>query len=289
MKTAIQKSRISDNQAFEVKHLTAPHFDPTFHFHSEYQLFMVMKGTGTRFIGDSVTSFKPGDLVFTGPNLPHLWQSDRDYYMGDETLQTEGLVIYFGDDFLNHDFLNKNEAYLIKQLFHKAQRGLSIQKPTADYVMPLMLELLAAEDFDRIITIFRVLNLLAKSRDYELLASEGYSNFMKESDSDRMSRIHTFVMQNFRDKVSLTAAAAIANMSPTSFSRYFKVHANKTFSDFLAEIRIGHSCKLLVEKKISVSDVCFESGFNTLSNFNKQFKAITNFTPLEYRKKFTKN
>jgi AraC-like DNA-binding protein len=287
MKAALQKSPISENQAFEVKHLVAPHFDPNWHFHTEYQLFLVTNGTGTRFIGDHVSPFKKGDLVFTGPNLPHLWQSDHEYFMGNPEFITEGIVIYFPENFLGKDFLQKNEMYQVKQLFQEAQRGLEILGETQQQVSELMRQLLTLTDFDRIITLLNLLNLLTHSSEYKLLATEGYSNSMKESETDRMNRVHAYVMKNFREEIRLEDVAAIANMTPSAFSRYFKVHANKTFSDFLVEIRVGHSCKLLTSQKINVSQVCYDSGFGTLSNFNRQFKSITHYSPLQYRKKYT--
>lgn len=286
MKPALQKSPISDNYAFEVKFLTEPHFDPNWHFHSEYQLFTVMRGTGTRFVGDHVSPFKKNDLVFTGPNLPHLWQSDPEYFSGDKEFWTEGIVIYFDENFIGNDFLHKNETYKLKQLFLKAQRGMEILGQTAEKAKSMMQELLQAEDFDRILTLLNLLNLLANSTEYNLLANEGYSNLLKEAEGDRMNRVHAYVMKNFREKISLEEVAAIANMSPTSFSRYFKMHANKTFSGFLTEIRIGYACKLLIEKKVSISAACYESGFNTLSNFNRQFREMTHHSPLQYRKKY---
>lgn len=286
MKPALQKSPISENYAFEVKYLKEPHFDPNWHFHSEYQLFVVIQGTGTRFVGDHVSPFKKNDLVFTGPNLPHLWQSDPEYFATDKTFWTEGIVVYFHENFIGQDFLHRNETYKIKQLFLKAQRGMEIFGSTMEKAKALMQELLAVEDFQRILTLLNLLNILANSNEYNLLANEGYSNMLKEHESDRMNKVHAYVMKNFREKISLEDVAAIANMSPTSFSRYFKMHANKTFSGFLTEIRIGYSCKLLIEKKISISEACYESGFNTLSNFNRQFKDVTHHSPFEYRKKY---
>ncbi len=130
------------------------------------------------------------------------------------------------------------------------------------------------------------MHLISNSTDYKLLANEGYANLLKETETDRMNKVHAYVMKNFREKITLDDVAAIANMSATSFSRYFKMHANKTFSDFLTEIRIGYACKLLVEKKMSISETCYESGFNTLSNFNRQFKEVTHHSPLAYRQKY---
>src|SRR5690606_13352674 len=134
--------------------------------------------------------------------------------------------------------------------------------------------------------LLRILQMLAQSDEYTLLANPGYSNSLKESDTERMNKVHAYVMKNFREKITLEQVSAIANMTPSSFSRYFKTHANKTFSEFLAGIRIGYSCRLLIEKNMNITQACYDSGFNTLSNFNRQFKAYTNTTPMEYRQRY---
>ncbi len=286
MRAALQKSRISPDRAFEVKYLRAPHFDPNWHFHSEYQLFVVLRGTGTRFIGDHVTPFTQGDLVFTGPNLPHLWQSGHEYFEGKKNIWTEGIVVYFHEDFLGHEFLQKKEAYRLRQLFSRAQQGIRFVGATQEKAEKLMKELLKAKDFDSILSLLQLLNFLASSQEYKLLSSAGYTNLLKASDTERMNKVHAYVMKNFREKISLDEVAEIANMTPSSFSRYFKTHANKTFSDFLSEIRIGHACKLLLEKETDIAEICYESGFQTLSNFNRQFKSVTAYNPLAYRKKY---
>src|SRR5690606_21325898 len=142
------------------------------------------------------------------------------------------------------------------------------------------------EGLDSVIQLLKILNVLASTSEYKLLASPGYTNSLKEADTERMSNVHAYVMRNFKGKLSLEEVAALANMTPSSFSRYFKMHANKTFSEFLSEIRIGNACKLLIEQKLNVTQACYESGFQTLSNFNKQFKAITKRTPMAYRKEY---
>jgi AraC-like DNA-binding protein len=286
MKTALQKSPISENYAFEVKHLVAPYFDPNWHFHPEYQLFLVLKGTGTRFIGDHVSHFREGDLVFTGPNLPHLWQSDHEYFMDNPEFITEGIVVYFPKNFLGKDFLQKNELYKVRQLLEASQRGMEIYGKTHQQISEQMHRIVNATDFDRILILLDILNIMANSTEHKLLATEGYSNSMKEAETDRMNRVYAYIIKNFREKITLDDVAAIANMSPSSFSRYFKVHANKTFSDFVTEIRVGYSCKMLTSQKINVAQICYDSGFSTLSNFNRQFKAVMQYSPLEYRKKY---
>lgn len=283
---ALQKSPISADRAFECNYLAAPHFDPNWHFHSEYQLFIVLKGTGTRFVGDHVHPFKAGDLVLTGPNLPHLWRSDPEYHEGSSGLWTEGIVVYFPGAFFSDQFLQKMEMLPIRQLLMRSARGIAYHGQTVESVRRLMWTLPEKKDLGGILSLLGILQILSASEEYVLLANPEYSNSLKESDTERMNKVHEYVMKNFRDRITLKEVAALANMTPTSFSRYFKTHANKTFSEFLAGIRIGYSCKLLVEKEITVSQACYESGFNTLSNFNRQFKAYTRVTPLEYRGRY---
>jgi AraC-like DNA-binding protein len=287
MKTALQKSPISVDHVFEAKLLRAPHFDPNFHFHPEYQLFVVLNGSGTRFIGDHVSAFRNGDMVFTGPNLPHVWRSDREYFEGNDQFLTEGVVVYFHENLLGESFLQKAELYRIKQLLAKARRGMEIRGETADRVKGMMVGLLQAKDFESVLGLLKILSILSNTNEYELLSTAGYINSLKESDTRRMNSVHAYVMENFREKITLEQVSGIANMAPTSFSRYFKTHSNKTFSDFLTEIRIGYSCKLLVEKSVNIAQACYDSGFHTLSNFNRQFKSITGHTPQEYKKKYT--
>lgn len=196
---------------------------------------------------------------------------------------TEGIVIYFPEDFFPAQFLNKIEMVAIRQLLARSALGIAYDSATVERIKPLMAALPEKKDFDGILQLFTILKILSSSRDYSLLANPGYSNSLRESDTERMNTVHAYVLKHFRERISLEEVAALASMTPSSFSRYFKTHANKTFSEFLTGIRIGYSCKLLMEKKISVSQACYDSGFNTLSNFNRQFKALVQMTPLEYR------
>jgi AraC-like DNA-binding protein/quercetin dioxygenase-like cupin family protein len=284
---ALQKSPISPEHALEARLLHAPHFDPSLHFHPEYQLFTVLEGTGTRIIGDRVQPFRKGDVVFTGPNLPHVWRSDREYFKHNSELSTAGIVIYFHENLVSDGLIKTNEAYRIRQLFTHSRCGMCFFGQAADQIVSHMRAVLYARDFDRIILMFQLFDILSSTQEYQLLATTGYTNNLKDADTKRMNDVHEYVLHNFSDKISLDGAAALANMTTTSFSRYFKVHANTTFSDFVSEIRIGHACKLLATDKISVAQIASESGYLTMSNFNRQFKSRTGYSPLEYRQKFT--
>ncbi|APQ15969.1 AraC family transcriptional regulator [Maribacter hydrothermalis] len=286
MKSALKKSPIPETRAYLARMLSEPVFDPHWHFHSENQLFLVLKGSGTRFIGDSVKPYKAGDITFTGPNLPHLWRSENEEEQEMNIAWSEGVVIYFREDFLGKNILQSDEAIRLRQVFHKSLRGIEFTEQSAVTLKRLMLELLPMKGFDGILHLLKILNFISNTKEFKILASPGYTNTLREADTERMFKVYAYVMKNFKRKMTLTDLAKLTNMTPTSFSRYFKQHANKSFSEFVSEIRIGHACKLLIEKKMNVSQACYESGFQTLSNFNKQFKSITKRTPLSYKKEY---
>lgn len=286
MKSALQKSPIPHSRAYLAKTLNEPVFDPHWHFHSEYQLFMVLNGSGTRFIGDSVKPFKAGDITFTGPNLPHLWRSDGEKEQELNIAWSEGIVIYFKEDFFSDKLIASEEAIRMRQIFHKSLRGMEFTGQTASELKILMEELVPMSGFKGVLQLLKILDFISRTKEYNLLASPGYTNTLREADTERMYKVYAFVMNNFKEKMSISQLAKLTNMTPTSFSRYFKVHANKSFSDFVSEIRIGHACKLMIDKKMNVSQACYNSGFQTLSNFNKQFKAITKRTPSAYKKEY---
>lgn len=286
MLQALRKSPIPDTHTFVIKELTDPHFDPNWHFHQEYQLFVVLKGAGTRFVGDHIQLFEAGNVVFTGPNLPHLWRSDPAYFEGRPQLHTHGIVIYLQEHFPGKDLLDKKEAIRLRHFLERSKRGIEIRGSTAREIARMMQNLLAKEGLESIICLFQLFQVMIHSEEVLELSSPGYSNSLKDGDTDIMNKVYTHIMSNFRRPIPLDEVAAIANMTPSSFSRYFKTHANKTFSEMVSEVRIGHACRLLIEEKISVLQVCYESGFQTLTNFNRQFKALMKRTPSQYKREY---
>ncbi len=286
MKKPFQKSRIPEGKAFVIRELIAPCFDVNWHFHSEYQLFTVLKGRGTRFIGDHMMAFKEGDMVFTGPNLPHLWRSDNSYFDTKNRLETHGLVIYFPNDFLGNSVFEMDEFEEIAQVLQNSNRGIEIIGQTNQTIRLMMQELVSMKGGQSIIQLLQILNLMVDSSDCLPITQAGYINLNKESETDRMGQVYEHVMKNFKEKITLEEVSEISNLSVSAFSRYFKTRVNKSFSDFLSEVRISHACKLLHEEEMNISEISFECGFFTLSNFNKQFKERTGKTPLAFKKNF---
>lgn len=286
MKRPLQKSRIPEGKAFVVKELIAPFFDVNWHFHSEYQLFVALKGSGTRFIGDHMQTFREGDMVLTGPDLPHLWKNDKAYHIPENNLGTHGIVVYFPDNFLNNSVFQLEEFEGLSNMLKKSVRGIEITGNTNHLVKNMMIELLDLKGVNSLISLLKILQTIADSPDCKLITDAAYVNTNKESEKDRMGQVYEYVMHNFQSKVSLEEAAQISNLSVSAFSRFFKSRVNKSFSDFLTDVRISHACKLLHESDLNISEISYECGFFTLSNFNKLFKERIKMTPVQYRKEF---
>jgi AraC-like DNA-binding protein len=284
MKPLLEKSIESLNQSYLVKKLQEPFFDPNWHFHPHYQLFTVIKGTGTRFIGDDIRHFEEGDTVFLGPNMPHLWRSDRNYFEKESQLQTEGIVVYFKEDFLGNDFFEKPEMFDIKSFLKNSERGLDITGTLGAEMVRDLNELLGLTGFEGISKLLNILHKLSVTNDYHYISSSNYTNTHKISETERMRIVHEYVLKHFKENINLSTVASLSNMTEAAFCRYFKSRTNKTFSDFVKEIRIGNACKMLQDENKSISQTCYESGYNTVSNFNNQFKSLKGVSPLQYQK-----
>lgn len=277
---------LTGKETFLFKDLVSRHFNPNWHFHPEFQISYIMRGKGTRFIGDHVEAFQEDDLVFTGPDLPHLWRNDEAYFDKNSKLATRGLVIYFDNELLNEGLLGKEEFYDVNKLVENSARGIEFNGITRSKVKRLLFKIANEKGFQRIITLLEIINVLANSKNYHLLSSPGYTNSLKVDDAKKISLVYEYVMTNFKNKIALEDISGMLNMTTTSFCRYFKPRANKTFTRFVNEIRIGHARKLLLEDNLNISQIGYECGFNALSNFNRQFKSIVNMSPHEYRKLF---
>ncbi|TLP71936.1 AraC family transcriptional regulator [Maribacter sp. ACAM166] len=279
---------LNPNEIFLFKDLISPYFNPNWHFHPELQISFIVSGQGTRFVADHVETFEEEDLVLTGSNVPHLWRNDEAYFKQNSELSTRGLVIYFNQELLNEGLLQKNDFYHINKLLKNSARGIEFYGETKREIKWLLFKMEKAKGFKRIILLLEIINVLADSKNYNLLASPAYTNVLKADDTKKMSLVYEYVMTNFKSKIALEDISDMLNMTTTSFCKYFKPRANKTFTRFVNEIRIGHARKLLLEDNLNISEIAYECGFSTISNFNRQFKSIANMPPCEYRKLFLK-
>jgi AraC-like DNA-binding protein len=224
-------------------------------------------------------------MVLVGRNLPHYWKydDDLDQLADDKPYST---VIHFFDDFWGTVFLELPENKSIKATLELARAGLQIIGSTQQHIANAMEAILVTEGPKRIIMLIEALIAIGDCTEKKTLSSLGFSQNFEEADKDRINSIYDYSFANFKSKISLKEIAGIANLSQNSFCRYFKSKTQKTYSQFITDIRIGHACKLLIENNFNVKQICYESGFNNFSSFHTAFKKVTSTTPLNYQHKF---
>lgn len=270
--------------SFSIRHDVVPYFYNHWHYHPEIELIHILQGTGTQFLGDQIGRFKQDDMILIGSNLTHMWRNDEAYFKKDRSLKAEAIVIHFDPRILGQPFIQLFENRALVNLMEKARQGIYIGGNTRTAIHQHMLELFNLQGMERIIRLLTILQLLSVSSHISLISSKGFHINNVESETDKIDRIFQYTLNHFSERISLEDIAARVNISPKAFCRYFKSRTRKTFSRFLLEVRIGHACKLLNEDSMSISEICYECGFNNISNFNRYFKMLTNTTPLHYRK-----
>lgn len=271
--------------SFNTRHDVVPYFYNQWHYHPEVELVHIIRGTGSRFIGDNVASFKDDDMILIGSNLPHLFRNDDNYYMNLPGLQAESNTIHFLPEIFGQAFLNIPENKPIQTLLDKAAYGISIHGDTKARVKKLMQAIELAAKSERIILLMQLLNVIAHADNNQTIAQFNASHTIHKSDESRLNKVYQYTLNNFAREITLAEVAAIVYMVPHSFCRYFKQRTNKRYSQFILEVRVSMACKMLAETDQSVAVICWESGFKNFSNFNRHFKAITGTSPLEYRKR----
>jgi AraC-like DNA-binding protein len=286
MKAHFQKITLNDEKSFDVRKWQLSGFHCDYHYHPEYELKYVIESEGKRFVGDSVGNFKAGDLVLLGPNLPHYWKNDPQYYKNEEQ-NSSAYIILFSENFLGNDFFKTPELNKVDDMLSKSKGGIRFPKANKSNIPDKINELIEAEGAKRVLIMLDILVELANFKKHKILAKDFSHEFfiqnIKSGSFGRMQRVHEFIIENFHNQISIETVADIASMSTHSFCKYFKKSTKKTFTRFLNEVRVCHAKKLLIEDNETIAQICFDSGFNNLSYFNRQFKLITNHTPREYK------
>jgi AraC-like DNA-binding protein len=287
MKPHFHKIPSTPQSSFSIRHDIKPDFGNVWHYHPELELHYIIKGEGVRFIGDNISNFTPGEMVLLGENLPHTWRCKDEYFQNNPDLHVEAMVIQFLPDCLGKYLLNLPEAYLIPKLFEKAKSGMVINGKAKEKLAELMRSSIEATNLDRIIILLSILKTLAETDEYATIVT-GKNTFYQSNESEtlRINKICTYTMTNYKNDITLEEIASLSNLSITSFCRYFKLMTKKTYYDFLIEIRVSHACRFLIENKLPTEMICFDCGFNNVSNFYRHFKKVTGMTPLDYKRKY---
>jgi AraC-like DNA-binding protein len=278
MKNIIREiTPLTNEEFFVVLYHPNAQFDFPTHYHPEFEINYVEGATGKRVVGESVSKYEQYDLVLTGPNIFHSWQSESG---GADLVVT----IQFQKDMLPHSFQNKKLLGPIREMLERSQRGIVYGKETIEKIGPRIKNLINENGFISFIDFLLILQDLAIAEDQKVLCSQTFSPEVDMFKSRRIRLSCDYINRNFRNKIKIEDVAGIIGMTNSSFCHFFKKRTQKSFVDYLNEVRIGHAAVQLIETTKTISEVCYNCGFNNVSNFNRIFRSKKGLTPTEFRK-----
>jgi len=276
--------RLIRNQANRSYVFKWEHFDlaTRWHYHPELELVYFIEGDTSAIVGQEFMEFEQGQIILLGSNLPHVLLPDETFQSAFPDIDPFGLIIQFRDSFLGSEFFSSEEMKAVKSMMLMARRGISFSAETVRKVQTLLLQMNEEENNRKLISLLNILTILAEDHDSKLLTKEAYGYDITH-DENRMLKINEFLYKSFTEDIFIKDVASLVNMTESSFCRYFRSRTLKTFTRYLTEIRISYACKLLLKPGYNVSDACYESGFHSLSYFNRQFNAIMKISPKSYQ------
>lgn len=289
MKAQLHKLPIADDTSFLYNKWQCDYFDKPWHFHEEYELVLIDKSCGTKLIGDSVSLFEDGSLFLIGSNIPHLFRNNEDYY-SKKSPGASSIFIHFKEDTFGNDFLNLPELKPVRKLLDNAGFALEIQGKIKKEITTRLQKMEHENPTLRLLSLLEILVKLSQSKELKPLLSAKFTNnnLTTTRDTNRVQKILEYIMKNYTGDIYMSDVASMFNMSDASFSRYFKHHTRKTFSNYVTEIRISNACRLIMNGEENISQIGYRCGFENLSNFYRHFNAITGLSPKNYRKRFYK-
>lgn len=276
MKVEYEKISPDTGSSFRLIHWKSENDRYFWHYHPEYEIVFVRKGSGKLHIGEHLKNYEEGELVFIGPDLPH---TGFGYGVIGEH---EEIVVQLRKDFLGEEFMQKPELLHIRELFERAKQGLSFQGKARKIVSAKLQKMLSLSHFEKLVELLNILHTLATTTEFSVLNTADKRFDFSHKDENRINRVYEYVEQNYQKSIDIQAVADLANLTVPSFCRYFKKITHITYTDFVNEYRINQACRLLFENK-PIADICFEVGFNNISHFNKTFKQLKGVSPREYK------
>lgn len=281
MKPAFEAVRASANNSFLVRKFTEKYFSAPYHYHPEYELTLIVKGTGKRYAGAHMQDYVAGDFVLLGANLPHCWKTTEG-----AVESSVSIVVHFKEDFLGSGFLKLPEMKNVLQLLKDANNGIQFTGDTLQAQQHMHDLLKEKNSYKKLVLLLNLLQHLATANSYTLLQKQNDFATLSNTDKERIHRVLAYVVDHFQHDVSLNAAAAIANMSVHAFCKYFKRITRKTFIETVNDYKIDFAVRELINTDKSIAQICYDSGFNDVSNFHRTFRAKMEMSPLQYRHTF---
>lgn len=283
MKELLEQIKPNPHESFYIG-VFQDHIDQSrWHYHLEFELSFVTEGSGRRIVGDSVEEFHPGDLIFIGPRIPHVWFSELPLLNQHSGRTLESVYLLFNQEILPDGILSLPEFSNVTRAMELSERGIRITGDTLNQVSRIMLQLPYLPALKRLMLFYEIMDLIGTSNSFQFLASENYVRSKFETSNNRVKSIHEFLMKNYREEVNLGEIAGIVHMAPASACRFFKSSTGLTIFEYLNKIKIDYACKLLLNTDLNIVDISYDCGFNNLSHFNKQFRKFMGQTPSRFR------
>ena len=284
MNAYFHKVQIEQIKSFNFRNEGIAEFGDLFHFHPEVELRYIEKGEGIQYIGNDVSTFSEGSLFLLGESLPHAWRFNKETIQNEGHINQASQVIEFSTQF-SLQLLNIPEIRNLKSLFDLAKQGLKIDGSAKLRIIDLLKDLNGATGQNSILQLFQIIKVLSETDEFTII-SPGYSfsNITHDPKHHRLEKVFSFVQEHYNQEIKLDQVASLANFGVGAFCRFFKSITNQTFFEYLNKVRISMACRKLVERDASIEMICYECGFNTLSNFNRLFRRTTGMTPSDYKK-----
>lgn len=285
-KLIIEIPPLSDKDCYYLQERYKPAFNYPLHKHDAIELNFVEHGAGARrLVGDSIEEIGDSELVLIGPNLEHVWEQHRC-----ESELIHEITIQIPSDFFSDTWLQRRVMHPIKNMMEDARVGIAFGTKAIDMVRERFYKLVSTEpSFESMGMLMSILNDLAVSGDYYCLASSHYSHVQVPVTSRRVQLIKDYIDQHYSEEIRMEQLSQLVNMTPNALSRFFKQKTNRSISNYINEVRIGQATLLLVDSTMTVVEISYECGFNTISNFNRTFKALKGITPTDFRRSYNKN
>ncbi len=283
MEPILQRLPLSKDLSYIYERYESPYFETPWHYHEEFEIVLCDGGFGKKVIGNHTSEYNEGDLILIGSKLPHWFSADEKFYSKEKFPLPASIVIQFRLDSFGESFFDLVEMSHIKSLLEKAKFGLEFNGNVKEQINKVIKENIHKTSLEKFLSLFEILQLMSSGEDQQTLSEIGMEGISKK-DSERMSIIFDQILKNFKEPVSVEELARKVNLTKAAFCRYFKARTQKTFVEYLMQVRINHACKLLKETEMNVLEICYESGFNNLSNFNRQFLKLIKQNPKAFRK-----
>jgi AraC-like DNA-binding protein len=283
MKPAFE-SLDTGNHSFLVRKFTEKKFSAPYHFHPEYELTLIVRGSGKRYVGSHIQHYASGDLVLLGSNLPHCWKTENE-----AEGSSQSIVIQFREDCMGAGFFNKPELHSIRSLLDKSNNGIYFKDHDKALEQKMIVLSNEKDDCNKFILLIALLHTLALTNAQTILNRQHYYEALSFNEKERINKVMAYIVDNFQHGISLNAAAALINMTTHAFCKYFKKITRKTFIEAVNDYRIDFAARQLVHTENAVAQIGYDSGFNDISNFYKTFKEKMKLSPLAYRKAFVKH